>query len=149
MTPQGQVGGAPEQSWFKKNWMWLAGAGCAVPLFCCGATMLVGLVMDAPPTDSVVKVADPAAARVDCGTPGPNGVDCDIKRTGGGSAFRACWQLDITCNNDGVMSGNACGEVEASATGATVNMPVDGFSNQEGCDAPKSGAVKNLEVTAR
>jgi hypothetical protein len=29
----------------------------------------------------------------------------------------------------------------------TVNLPVAAFSNQEGCDAPKQGTVKNLVVT--
>lgn len=147
MTPQGQVG-APEQSWFKKNWMWLAGAGCAIPLMCCGATMVLGLVMDDSKT-SPVRIGALPAARVDCGTPGPDGVDCDVKRTEGTAALEACWDLEITCNNGGVMSGHACGELGDGEGSTVTNMPVADFSNQDGCDAPKSGAVKNLSVTQR
>jgi hypothetical protein len=87
-----------------------------------------------------------AAARVDCGTPGPEGVDCIIKRTGGEAGFEACWELAITCANQGVMVGSGCGKVARGATTAKANMPVASFSNQEGCDVPKSGNVEKLTV---
>lgn len=87
------------------------------------------------------------AARVDCGTPGPEGVDCTVKRTGGTSALDACWDLEIDCVNGGKMTGNACGSLGAGEQTGTVTMPVEAFSNQEGCDAPKFGKVTNLVVT--
>lgn len=146
MTPQGQV----QQSWFKKNWMWLAGAGCAIPMMCCGATMALGLIADeGKSTDPVVRVGEQPSARVDCGTPSPEGVDCDVKRTAGSAALEACWDLEITCNNGGVMSGHACGELADGEAASVANMAVADFSNQDGCDAPKAGAVKNLKVTLR
>ena len=94
----------------------------------------------------LAESATTPAARVDCGTPGPGGVDCVIKRTAGEAGFEACWELAITCANQGVMVGSGCGKVARGATSATMNMPVSSFSNQEGCDAPKSGAVEKLTV---
>lgn len=87
------------------------------------------------------------AARVDCGTPGPEGVDCTIKRTGGTTALNACWDLEIECVNGGKMTGNGCGSLAAGEQTATANIPVEYFENQEACDAPKFGTVKNLVVT--
>jgi hypothetical protein len=73
--------------------------------------------------------------------------DCDVERTAGTGAFKACWDLHITCTNGGVMVGPSCAKVPAGETGVTVNLPTSVFSNQEGCDAPANGAVKNLLVT--
>lgn len=143
MTPQEQVG-APQQSWFNKNWKWLVGLGCVVPMICCMTGIVLSLLLD----DGTNTLGALPAARVDCGTPGPEGVDCDIKRTAGTSSLEACWDLDITCANAGVMTAHACGVLAAGAETGSVNMPVSDFSNQEGCDAPKSGAVKQLTVTA-
>lgn len=154
MTPQ-PAPPPQQQSWFSKNWMWVAGGGCLV-LACCGfaSVFAVGaLATQLPQEPGVVDgpsprpAGDETAARVDCGTPGPEGVDCEIKRTGGTAAFEACWDLEITCVNGGVMVGQACGSLAAGAKGGTVNMAVASFSNQEGCDAPKQGTVKNLVVT--
>lgn len=164
MTPQQQQPGAPapQQGWFSRNWKWLVGGGCLAALLCCGAFSVVGYVMKeagedaleeaqkaantAPGSNPVVKVTDVDGARVDCGTPGPGGVDCDVKRTSGSGKLEACWDLDITCTNGGVMSGHACGTLGAGEATGTVNMPVSSFSNQDACDAPASGAVKNLVV---
>lgn len=93
------------------------------------------------------EAAGTNAARVDCGTPGPSGVDCEVKRTEGLGGFRACWDLEIACQNGGKMSGHACGSVGAGAEGVTVNMPVSAFSNQDACDAPVRGTVQGLTVT--
>jgi len=92
---------------------------------------------------------NPDAARVDCGTPGPHGVDCEIKRTGGDGAFQACWDLAIACQNGGEMTGAACHDMAAGERRGTQNMPVAGFSGQESCDVPAAGAVKQLKVTSR
>lgn len=158
MTPQPVAPPPPQQqSWFSKNWMWVAGGGCLV-LACCAfaslfaAGALASQLPDQPtqPTTDEPTPRGPAsttAARVDCGTPGPEGVDCEIKRTGGSAAFQACWDLEITCVNGGVMVGQGCGSIAAQAAGGTVNLPVASFSNQEGCDAPRQGTVKNLVVT--
>lgn len=97
----------------------------------------------------VVKVGAQPSARVDCGRPGPGGVDCTVKRTAGTAAVSACWDLEITCNNAGVMSAHACGKLAGDQATTVVNMPVAGFSNQKGCDVPKAGAVKNLEVSLK
>ena len=86
------------------------------------------------------------SVRVDCGTPGPGGIDCDLARTSGDNAVKVCWDLEITCENGGVMSGSACGKMDAVDKTKQVNMPVADFSNQDKCDAPKSGMVKNLKV---
>ena len=137
MTPHAQPMPPQEKGWLSKNWKWLAALGCLVPTMCCGRLMVVGALM--PPDDN--------AARVDCGTPGPTGVDCDVERTAGTGAFKACWDLHITCTNGGVMVGPSCAKVPAGETGVTVNLPTSVFSNQEGCDAPANGAVKNLLVT--
>jgi len=69
-----------------------------------------------------------------------------VKRTGGSSGLEACWTLEIECANGGKMSGEACGSLSIEDS-VTVNMPVEGFSNQDACDAPKQGTVKNLVVT--
>ncbi|MBL8918978.1 MAG: hypothetical protein JNJ54_08985 [Myxococcaceae bacterium] len=141
MTPQpGQSPEAPT-SWFSRNWMWVAGGGCLL-IGCCGlgALLLVGGAVAS-------EAASSSAARVDCGTPGPAGVECGVKRTEGLGAFRACWDLEIACQNGGKMSGHACGSVAAGADETTVTMPVSSFSNQDACDVPSRGTVQNLAVT--
>ena len=45
------------------------------------------------------------------------------------------------------MVGPSCAMGPAGETGVTFNLPTSVFSNQEGCDAPANGAVKNLLVT--
>lgn len=138
------------QSWFSRYWMWLAGGGCVL-LICCGfgSLFFAGLLAtqlpeepSAPPT-----VAGTTSARVECGTPGPDGVDCEVTRTGGAGGLSACWDLEITCANGGTMVGAGCGSLVAGSARATVNLPVSSFSNQEACDAPKQGRVQNLVVT--
>lgn len=176
MTPQGQVPQAAPQGWFQKNWKWLVVGVLVASMMCCGfgtlATVWLGAEVAKDPEvqkaiDEAVKEAErqqkggtrPAdedkpvvraveadKARVDCGQPGPGGVDCDIKRTGGEAALKACWDLDITCENGGVMTGHACGDLDAAAEKASVTMPVDAFENQEACDVPARGQVKNLEL---
>ncbi len=94
----------------------------------------------------IVRVVERNAARVDCGPPGPGGVDCQIQRTGGDTAFEVCWDLVITCQNDEEMRGSACHDVPKGAATATANMPVAGFSNQSGCDVPAAGRVDNLKI---
>lgn len=139
MTPQGQAQAPQQQSWFQSNWKWLAAVGCLVPLLCCGVFSVFAYLTD----------QGTPAARVDCGTPGPDGVDCDLKRTGGTAGLKACWNLEITCANGAVMTGKACGSLAGTEAAGKVNMPVAAFSNQEACDAPKSGAVKDLTVEAQ
>lgn len=164
MTPQQQQPGAPapQQGWFSRNWKWVVGLGCLGVAGCCGVFSVAGYVMkeagaeaieeaqkaaNAPPgSNPVVKVTDADGARVDCGTPGPGGVDCDVKRTSGSGKLEACWDLDITCTNGGVMTGHACGRLGGDESAGVVNMPVSGFSNQDACDAPSSGKVTNLVV---
>lgn len=141
MTPQ-PAPPAEQKSWFSRNWMWVAGGGCLV-LACCGVGTLL-LVGGAVASEA----ASQGSARVDCGTPGPSGVDCEVKRTAGLGGLQACWDLEITCTNGGTMRGHACGSLPAGSDGVTVNMPVAAFSNQDACDAPKQGAVQNLAVTA-
>lgn len=92
---------------------------------------------------------NPDAARVDCGAPGPNGVDCRIQRTGGTGAFEACWNLVITCQNGGRMTGSACHDMAIGETEGIRNMPVAGFSNQAACDVPTSGKVERLGITSK
>lgn len=136
MTPQGQAGAPPQQGWFANNWKWVVAVGCLVPTACCGVFSVVAALLP----------SEQDAARVDCGTPGPGGVDCDVQRTSGTGSLEACWDLEILCANGGLMTGHHCGSVAAGQPSAKVNMPVSGFSNQEGCDAPKSGVVANLVV---
>ncbi|MEW6431176.1 MAG: hypothetical protein AB1730_06670 [Myxococcota bacterium] len=172
MTPQGQQPGAPapQQGWFSRNWKWLVGVGCLGVAGCCGLFTLAGYVMNEagveapgevkkeaereaqkaanPPGGQgpIVKLGALDGARVDCGQPGPGGVDCEVKRTSGDGKLKACWDLDITCDNGGVMSAHGCGTLGAGEPRGTVNMPVSAFSNQDACDVPTSGAVKNLVV---
>jgi hypothetical protein len=149
MTPQGQVGAPPPQQpgWFSRNWKWVVLLGCVLPTTCCLTSAVLVLALGGEELESAIKLAgDLPAARVDCGTPGPGGVDCDVKRTKGAAGFTACWDLEITCQNQGVMSGHACGTAKAGQDALVVNMPVSGFSNQEGCDAPVQGNVVNLTV---
>lgn len=87
------------------------------------------------------------SARVDCGAPGPNGIDCLVQRTGGTRGFEACWDLAITCQNGGVTTGSACHSMAAADGKGEQNMPVAGFANQAACDVPASGAVENLKIT--
>lgn len=176
MTPQGQVPAAPQQGWFQKNWKWLVLGVLVASMMCCGfgvlATAWLGTEVAKDPEvqkafdeamkeanrqqkggtpaaeddKPIVRVGEADKARVDCGQPGPGGVDCDLKRTGGESPIHACWDLDITCENGGVMTGHACGDLDAAAEKAVVNMPVADFSNQEACDVPSRGKVKNLSL---
>ncbi len=153
MTPQGQpMGPVPEKSWFQKYWMWLVGGGCAAAMLCCGLFSLLGfgaaLLGEAAEQGGLpgVKALGAEAARVDCGVPGPGGVDCELKRTGGTGSFKACWDLEIACANGSTMVGSACGSVPAGQPGGTVNMPTDAFSHQDGCDTPANGVVKHLTV---
>ena len=105
-----------------------------------GAALMLG---------ACAPVGEPASARVDCGAPGPNGVDCTIKRTAGEGGFEACWNLVITCSNGGRMTGSACQQVAAEEAEVVSTMPVESFSNQQSCDVPASGKVEALELTAR
>lgn len=93
--------------------------------------------------------SNPDSARVDCGAPGPHGVDCQVQRTGGDGSFEACWDLVVTCQNGGEMTGSACHEMAAGDSQGSENMPVAGFSNQDSCDAPVSGSVERLKVTSK
>lgn len=94
-----------------------------------------------------VRMTERDAARVDCGTPGPHGVDCTIKRTAGSGNFEACWDLVITCQNKGEMSGGACHIVAPGKNEESETMPVSSFSNQSSCDVPTSGKVERMKVT--
>lgn len=98
---------------------------------------------------SACTITDLDAARVDCGTPGPHGVDCQVQRTGGSGSFQACWNLAITCSNGGVMTGSTCHDMAASEHQGIANMPVTGFSGQDSCDVPASGKVEQLKVTSK
>lgn len=93
-----------------------------------------------------VRVSEPDAARVDCGTPGPHGVECKIQRTAGNGGFEACWDLAITCRNKGEMSGGACHKVAPGKNEASEIMPVQSFSNQASCDVPTFGRVERLKI---
>jgi len=92
---------------------------------------------------------NPDSARVDCGAPGPGGVDCQVQRTGGDGGFEACWDLVISCQNGGEMTGSACHEMAAGANEGTENMPVAGFSGQDSCDVPASGKVERLKIASK
>lgn len=92
---------------------------------------------------------NPDSARVDCGAPGPGGVDCQVQRTGGDGGFEACWDLVISCQNGGEMTGSACHEMAAGANAGTENMPVADFSGQDSCDVPASGKVERLKITSK
>ncbi|MDX2011145.1 MAG: hypothetical protein SFW67_13180 [Myxococcaceae bacterium] len=149
MTPQPPPPSAP-QGWFSQNWKWVVGIGCAIVFVCCGglgALTLAGAALTPDVQAPGPQAASLEKARVDCGTPGPGGVDCEVKRTAGSRSISVCWDLEITCENGGVMTGQGCGALAEGVPQATVNLPAEGFSNQEACDAPKRGAVKNLEVT--
>jgi hypothetical protein len=123
MTPQPVPPPPQQQSWFARNWMWLAGGGCLLAM-CCGLASLFAagaLASQLPeegrpssqPNGPGPRPAAVTAARVECGTPGPEGVDCEVTRTGGSAAFEACWDLEIACANGGVMVGAGCGSVVA------------------------------------
>lgn len=94
-----------------------------------------------------VRVTERDAARVDCGTPGPHGVECTIKRTAGNGGFEACWDLVIDCRNGGAMSGSACHKMAPGKNEASETMPVTSFSDQASCDVPTSGKVESMKVT--
>ena len=139
MTPQGQL--PPNQpGWFSRNWKWLIALAVLVPMLCCGSLIALGGL-------AALFGSEPDAVQVDCGTPGPEGVDCDLKRTAGVTTFEACWDLEITCANQAVMVGHACSKVPAGQQTGKANMLVSAFSNQDKCDAPKAGVVTNLVVT--
>src|SRR3546814_6128411 len=92
---------------------------------------------------------NPDSARVDCGAPGPHGVDCQIQRTGGDGGFEACWDLVVACQNGGEMTASACHEMAAADSQGSENMPVTGFSSQDSCDVPASGSVERLKITSK
>jgi hypothetical protein len=95
----------------------------------------------------LVRVVETDQVRVDCGEPGPGGVDCTMKRTAGSKSAEVCWDLEITCQNGGVMSGHTCGKLATEEQEGVVNMAADTFSDQDACDVPANGQVKNLQVT--
>lgn len=147
MTPQGQFAPQPQQQgWFSKNWKWLVGGGCLTALLCCGVFSAAAMFLS-PEGTTKFELGGGGSLRVDCGTPGPGGVDCDVKRTSGDGALKGCWDLEITCANNSKMVGHACGSLAAGVPSGVTNMPVAAFSNQDKCDEPRSGVVKNLEVT--
>ena len=111
---------------------------------CAIALSTAGLLLAACTVDT-----NPDSARVDCGTPGPGGVDCQVQRTGGDGGFEACWDLVISCQNGGEMTGSACHEMAAGANEGSENMPVAGFSSQDSCDVPASGKVERLKITSK
>lgn len=88
-------------------------------------------------------------ARVDCGAPGTQGVDCMIKRSAGIHAFEACWDLAITCQNGGAMRASACHAMAADGQEGTQNMPADTFTGQDSCDVPTFGRVEGLKITSQ
>jgi hypothetical protein len=108
------------------------------------ATVMAGVALMLA---ACVRVTERDAARVDCGTPGPHGVDCTIKRTAGSGGFEVCWDLVITCRNKGEMSGGACHKVAPGKNEASETMPVTSFSNQSSCDVPTAGKVERMKVT--
>lgn len=124
-------------SWFARNWKWLALIALLPGGCCCGATVIAASLSADEEVDG---------ARVDCGTPGPGGVDCEVRRTSGKGPLEACWDLNITCVNQAVMGAHECGQLAAAQSTVKVNMPVSSFSNQAACDAPKLGAVEGLSV---
>lgn len=138
MTPQAPPPPAAQGSWFARNKVLAIAGGCFVLVACCGSSALLAVIFSQPLGNG--------SARVDCGTPGPGGVDCEVVRTSGGGGLRPCWVLEITCQNGGLMRANACGTLGEGVDQVTVTMPASSFSNQSGCDAPKSGAVKELIV---
>ncbi|MCA2981975.1 MAG: hypothetical protein INH41_14800 [Myxococcaceae bacterium] len=150
MTPQPQPPAPAAPGWLSQHWKWVVGLGCALALLCCGGLGVLGLIgaVALPTVDEASsRGGDLEKARVDCGTPGPGGVDCEVRRTAGSRAISVCWDLEIACENGGVMTAQGCGALADGVSQATVNLPAEGFSNQEACDAPKRGAVKNLTVT--
>ena len=108
------------------------------------ALSAAGLLLTACTIDT-----NPDSARVDCGAPGPHGVDCQIQRTGGDGGFEACWDLVVSCQNGGEMTGSACHEMAAADSQGSENMPVAGFSSQDSCDVPASGSVEHLKITSK
>lgn len=143
MTPQGSMGAPPAQTgWFARNWKWVVLLGCVVPSLCCLGGTVVAVALG-------YSSVEPDGVRVDCGEPGPGGVECTLKRTSGIGACEACWDLEILCANGAVMVGHACGALGAGESEGKANMQVDAFSNQDACDAPASGTVTNLQVTSQ
>src|SRR3546814_14401485 len=74
---------------------------------------------------------NPDSARVDCGAPGPHGVECQIQRTGGGGGFEQCRDTVVACENGGATTARVCHEMAAAARHRRQNMPVTGFSSQD------------------
>src|SRR3546814_16630988 len=60
---------------------------------------------------------NPDSARVDCGTPDPHGVGCQVQRTGGDGGFEACWAPVVSCPNGGEMTASACHAMARSEAG--------------------------------
>src|SRR3546814_9711264 len=89
---------------------------------------------------------NPDSARVDCGTPVPHGVDCQVQRTGGDGGFEACWDLVVSCQNGGEMTASACHEMAAGDSQGSENMPVAGFSSQDSCDVPARSEEHTSEL---
>ncbi len=151
MTPQGQVSPPSQPGWFSRNWKWLAGCGCAVPVLCCGSLMVLAAL--APESDFGKAISEnvrvnesPARARVDCDKPTSEGVPCTVQRTGGAGSFTACWDLGLACQNGYVSTGHHCQAVGAAQGSAQVLMSFDVFSDPSKCDVVLRGDVKNLTL---
>lgn len=115
------------------------------PQIPCAAIALV-LVLASLSACTVTKAP---AARVDCGTPGPHGVECTVRRTAGTVGMQACWDLVIDCRNKGQMSASACHTLPANADQGTQTLPVADFSNSDKCDVPVFGHVERLKVAVQ
>lgn len=86
------------------------------------------------------------AARVDCGKPGPHGVECSVQRTGATTAFDACWDLAITCQKGGERVSPTCQRMAVGEPVATATMSVARVAHRNSCGAPVTGKVQRVKV---
>jgi hypothetical protein len=85
-----------------------------------------------------------AEVSVECST-GPAGLQCTAEHTSGGKKAKACWMVEIHCQDGTKTVAPACAEVEKGRA-STVTIAEHGFNGLETCDEPVGVDVFNLTL---
>jgi len=87
-----------------------------------------------------------AAASVNCKQT-EKGFDCTVKHTGGTTALKACWDIEIACKNGKSPSASACEKIEIG--GEKVHtFPTSDVDPGKACDQVTGMKVKNTKLSA-
>ena len=74
------------------------------------------------------------------------GFNCTSTHKEGTAKAKACWRVNVSCQNGTIVTANAC-QVVMPEQKATTVIPYSQASNVSKCDAAKALTVENVEVT--